>query len=388
VIEVGNLIWSPNGKYITSTSTSIVIKHGDKYYEKHNTLNVWDVDSGSPIFTNDRTEKFQLFIIEDEEVIVANDYSTFAGTRRRKFWSPTVMCWSPNEQLFAIAPSRGGVEIWDVVTSGINYSYNLGPIEDIAWSPDGMYLAVVTSQRNVLMWNAHTGECVWKNDDIFPTGKKEKVKVDLSPIIRRNWSREIERIDRVRLKTNRESEIKRLMYELHEIENKINQRSYTVVFAWSPDGSQLSFAGGKERDFFEFEVWDVRSHKLFSKFTSLHKISRGNKKTRLNWSPDMQNIFLWHKDWWVTGRLMEVWNIHTGKIIYDSSKFLADLSPDGMHVATTNYEKTLQLQEVNSGMHLFTYPGYAGKIRSIVWSPDGKRLAIVLNDSTIQILQA
>ncbi len=63
------------------------------------------------------------------------------------------------------------------------------------------------------------------------------------------------------------------------------------------------------------------------------------------------------------------------------------LSPEDTRIATTSKEKTLQLWEAATHNHLFTYPGYAGRITFITWAPDGKRLAIVLADSTIHILQ-
>lgn len=85
---------------------------------------------------------------------------------------------------------------------------------------------------------------------------------------------------------------------------------------------------------------------------------------------------------------VEVWNIVSKKQVtrFDFSTFA--LSPDSTLIATTSHAKTLQFWEFITHKHLFTYPGYANRIQSIAWAPDGKSFAIVVDKSTIQVLRA
>src|SRR5947209_16743904 len=63
-------------------------------------------------------------------------------------------------------------------------------------------------------------------------------------------------------------------------------------------------------------------------------------------------------------------------------------SPDGKRLATTSDDGTAKIWEAGSGQELLTLRGHSGSIRSVAFSPDGKRLATAGNDGTAKIWEA
>jgi len=60
-------------------------------------------------------------------------------------------------------------------------------------------------------------------------------------------------------------------------------------------------------------------------------------------------------------------------------------SPDGKHLASASYDKTVQVWGATKGNHVLTYKGHAGRVNGLSWSPDGKCIASVSDDRTVQI---
>ena len=85
--------------------------------------------------------------------------------------------------------------------------------------------------------------------------------------------------------------------------------------------------------------------------------------------------------------------IPQGMLLYTYSKH-TDLvsavawSPEGKHIASGSYDKTVQVWDAANGNSVFTYHGHAGHVNAVSWSPDGTRLASASNDKTVQVWDA
>ncbi len=60
-------------------------------------------------------------------------------------------------------------------------------------------------------------------------------------------------------------------------------------------------------------------------------------------------------------------------------------SPDGRRLASASFDHTVQVWDASTGSPSFTYRGHTDRVESVAWSPDGKRLASASNDRTVQV---
>ncbi len=70
---------------------------------------------------------------------------------------------------------------------------------------------------------------------------------------------------------------------------------------------------------------------------------------------------------------------HTGKVMSVS------WSPDGKKLASASYNKTVQIWDGTTGKELKKCTGHMGRVMSVSWSPDGKKLASASDDNTVCI---
>ena len=60
-------------------------------------------------------------------------------------------------------------------------------------------------------------------------------------------------------------------------------------------------------------------------------------------------------------------------------------SPDGKRLASASWDKTVQVWDASSGTHLLTYTGHTDRVQSVAWSPDGYHIASAGDDTTVQV---
>jgi serine/threonine protein kinase len=63
-------------------------------------------------------------------------------------------------------------------------------------------------------------------------------------------------------------------------------------------------------------------------------------------------------------------------------------SPDGKRLASASYDKTVRVWDAANGNALFTYRGHTDRVNALAWSPDGKHIASASSDSTVQVWEA
>jgi Tol biopolymer transport system component len=113
---------------------------------------------------------------------------------------------------------------------------------------------------------------------------------------------------------------------------------WVVCVAWSPDGSQLATASGRDR---AAAMWDAAN-----------------------------------------GQQLRVLEGHTGNVN------CVAWSPDGGQLATASYDTTAALWDAATGQRLRALEGHAGYVNCVAWSPDGSKLATASADNTAALWDA
>ena len=97
---------------------------------------------------------------------------------------------------------------------------------------------------------------------------------------------------------------------------------------------------------------------------------------------------------------VRVWDALTGEQLQSYGGHSEEIhgltwSPDGRWIASADGEKTVQIWDVRTGAHHFTYPGYEFAYggyetfqNAVAWSSDGSRIASMGKLATIEIWQA
>ncbi len=63
-------------------------------------------------------------------------------------------------------------------------------------------------------------------------------------------------------------------------------------------------------------------------------------------------------------------------------------SPDGRRIASGSDDKTVQVWNATNGGQSLTFSGHAATVLAVAWSPDGRRIASGNNDGTLQVWDA
>ena len=157
---VGSVAWSPDGKYIVSSSWD-------------GSTQVWNASTGQKIhdFENNQRELGQaawspdgktIAYILNDQVKVVNPFTgkvlmTHNGPNDK--YGLTDLTWSPDGR--SIASAGDHIELWAVATGKTYYTFTKNPfsIRVLTWSPDGKYIVSTdspeTSTSTIQVWIAN-----------------------------------------------------------------------------------------------------------------------------------------------------------------------------------------------------------------------------------------
>ena len=310
---------------IFSPDRSTLVSANSSYSQKDYTMTSWDVNTGEL-------------------------KTTFEGHTR----TITSMAFSSDGETLVTSSSDRSVRIWDVATGENRHTFkkHYDGVARVIFYPNSNIIAGVGYNSNrVYEWNIATGSFL--GEATIPLYYNCTFSPDGSLIA-------ISRIDNLSLW---DFESKEKLFEL-------TSHTYDIsTIAFSPDGQTL-VSGGHGELFF----WDV--------MTGARKLSIPGHTTYLNGlaiSPNNRTVATGGRD------VIQLWDITTGEYmttLYEPNENIWKMafSQDGETLAS-EIGWSIRLWNLNQGVPIATLKGFA----SIAYSPDGRYLASVSSEGTVQL---
>ena len=252
-------------------------------------------------------------------------------------------------------------------TTLVTYHGHTGPVESVAWSPNGKLIASGSSDKTVQVWDAANGDNMFINH-----GHTYIV-----------WSVAWSPNGKLIASGSEDSTIQLLdSTNGHNVFTFNGQSGSVNTVAWSPDGKRIASGNGAANT---VQVWDISTGGNVFTYRGHSYIVN-----TVAWSPDGKRIASGSYD-----RTVQVWDAATGGNVFtyrghsNSVNFMpwsVAWSPDGKRIASGSNDSTVQVWDATNGGNVFTYHGHTGPVESVAWSPDGKRIAS--GSSTVQVWDA
>jgi WD40 repeat protein len=152
--------------------------------------------------------------------------------------------------------------------------------------------------------------------------------------------------------------------------------SRATSVAWSRNGSRI-VSGSFDKT---VRVWNAADGNSIQTY-----LGHADRVQAVAWAPDSMHVasagddrtvHIWHAS---TGALQRIYSGHADHVLG-----LA-WSPDGTRIASASADKTVQVWDAATGRNIFTYRGHTDYVFAVAWSPDGKRIATGGNDKVVQV---
>jgi WD40 repeat protein/tRNA A-37 threonylcarbamoyl transferase component Bud32 len=348
--------------------------------------------------------------------------STLINRAQRTFPGPggvSTVRLSPDGRRLAGAGADGTVKVWDVATGRevCTLGGHTGPVTCVCFSADGRFLADAGEDMTVKVWDVATGK-----EPLTLQGHTTRV----TGLAFSNDGKQVASAsaggDPVR--GGKAGEVK--LWDAatgQEIHPLIGHHNGVSIVCFSPDGQRLASSGLDGI----VKVWDTGTGKLelrlkgypsgvsglcFSPdskllagastnwFVQVWDVATGEQKffreghtsgltilgfSSACFSPDGKQLAS------ASGKTVKVWDVDTGQQVrthtWQTSISTMWFGPEGLRLGGASRD-TLKVWDPQAGQEARTFTGHANVMRSVSFSPDGKRLAAASSDGSVKVWDA
>jgi WD40 repeat protein/serine/threonine protein kinase len=297
--------------------------------------------------------------------------------------------FSPDGSRFATAGQDGVVKVWGAAAdqAGRTVRHPDTIIHSVAFSPDGGRLASASNSGTVQVLDVTTGQEIFSLEHHKgPAPEKgswlgEIRSVAFSPT--RDWLASVSEEETVKLwdlRTGRLIHTHEGHVDPFAVRPIITQRNRSIAFG--PDGKQLALASADST----VKVWDLTTAGARGALPPPFSL-RGHTAWVhcAAFSPDGSRLASASAD-----RTVMVWDLATRQVIHTlpghrlGIKSVA-FSPDGGRLASASDDGTVKIWDATTGREVRTLRTHTSGVESVAFSPDGTRLASGGADQNVKL---
>ncbi len=286
------------------------------------------------------------------------------------------------------------------------FAGHLKYVRSVAPSPDGSYVASISGDYNLSLWEIATGQIVWTLNleggymfsiTFSPGGEqlfcaivtddhKAKLKVVEANtgtflyylsielyvwrvfVLSSDW--------RVLITPGMDIKLHQWQISIdQELSPKNPDKSYITALAFSPDERTIVYASSDN----VLRVWDTATGQLRTTLEG-HR----EKVVACAFSPDGQFIASTSED-----NTLRVWDARTGREVWLQGGIMnprwCTFSPDGCYVGTAYWGNTLRIWDTLTGEPVCTFEGHTNSVGAGVFLPDGRFIVSASGDNTLRL---